>query len=94
MSIENFDAIVDAAVLAVEEAETMHDGFWDKEMEGRKGTRPTFQAPSWDLATARKYAVRYFEVAPGEYRDYLRQQVDAALEPGPNDAHVGIPRWV
>ena len=77
MSIEQFDAAVDAAVMAVEEAETLHDGFWDKQMETRQGIRPSSQAPSWDLATARRYAVQYFEVAPG-----------------PNDAHVGIPRWV
>jgi len=91
-TFQDFKDIVLAAERQAGEAEDMYAQWW-ADNPPSQGWVPTFQRPMWDIGLALRLARRYFDAPNGVYREHLAAKIDAALEPGPNDAHMGAPRW-
>jgi hypothetical protein len=91
-NFQDFKQIVSAAEKQAEEAENLRAQWW-ADNPPSQGWVPTFQRPDWDIPEALRLAQLYFDAPNGVYREHLAEKIDEALEPGPNDAHMGAPRW-
>jgi len=91
-SIEEFMSLMCQLETFAQEAEDINRNWW-ADNPPDQGHVPEFRRPDWDIPLAIKLAEKYFLSTNGEYRRFLESQIDLALEPGPNDAHIGATRW-
>lgn len=91
-NFQEFQNIVFAAERQADENEAIYAQWW-ADNPPDQGWVPTFKRPDWDIPLALRLAQLYFDAPNGVYREMLAAKIDEALEPGPNDAHMGAPRW-
>jgi hypothetical protein len=91
-SFAEFEAAMMGVENEAEEAETMNREWWANNPPAQ-GWVPEFKRPDWNVQLALRLAKLYFNAPNGVYREMLAEKIDQALEPGPNDAHMGSPRW-
>jgi hypothetical protein len=91
-NFQEFKALVEHAERQADENEEIYAQWWANNPPSQ-GWVPTFQRPNWDIPEALRLAQLYFAAPNRVYREILEEKINSALEPGPNDAHMGAPRW-